>query len=277
MRRGSGEPEVDRELLDDVFARPYVLDSSAITRELGLAPTPWDEGVPEDRGRHPVPARRDALTRCGTVTPVTRVRVGLTGGVASGKSTVSAILRDLGAVVVDADRLAREVVAPGTEGLAEIVDAFGPGVLTASGELDRPAMGAVVFADETARRRLEAIIHPRVRRRGAELEAAAGPDAVVVHDIPLLAETGQGDAFDAVVVVDVPVQTQIERMVAERGMSRTDAEARVAAQASREDRRAVATYVIDNTGTLDDLRRRVAEVVEEVVSAGPDGAGGARP
>jgi dephospho-CoA kinase len=268
MRRGSGEPEVDRELLDDVFERPHVLDSSAITRELGLAPTPWDEGVPEDRGRHPVPARRDALTRCGTVTPVTRVRVGLTGGVASGKSTVSAILRDLGAVVVDADRLAREVVAPGTEGLAEIVEAFGPGVLTASGELDRAAMGALVFADETARRRLEAIIHPRVRRRGAELEAAAGPDAVVVHDIPLLAETGQGDAFDAVVVVDVPVQTQIERMVAERGMSRADAEARVAAQASREDRRAVATYVIDNTGTLEDLRDRVTEVLEKLVSTG---------
>ncbi len=202
------------------------------------------------------------------MTPVTRVRVGLTGGVASGKSTVSAILRDLGAVVVDADRLAREVVAPGTEGLAEIVEAFGPGVLTASGELDRPAMGAMVFADETARRRLEAIIHPRVRRRGAELEAAAGPDAVVVHDIPLLAETGQGDAFDAVVVVDVPVQTQIERMVAERGMSRADAEARVAAQASREDRRAVATYVIDNTGTLEDLRDRVTEVFEKLVSTG---------
>jgi dephospho-CoA kinase len=195
-------------------------------------------------------------------------RVGLTGGVASGKSTVSAILRDLGAVVVDADLLAREVVAPGTEGLAEIVAAFGPGVLTPDGALDRPAMGARVFAADDARRRLEAIIHPRVRRRGAELEAAAGPDAVVVHDIPLLAETGQGAAFDAVVVVDVPVETQVERMMSTRGLTRAEAEARVAAQASREQRRAVATYVIDNTGTLEDLRERVTEVFEEIVAAG---------
>ena len=194
-------------------------------------------------------------------------RVGLTGGVASGKSTVSAMLRDLGAVVVDADLLAREVVAPGTEGLAEIVAAFGPGVLTPDGALDRPAMGARVFAEDDARRRLEAIIHPRVRQRGAELEAAAGPGAVVVHDIPLLAETGQGAAFDAVVVVDVPVETQVERMMSARGMTRAEAEARVAAQASREQRRAVATYVVDNTGTLEDLRERVTEVFEEIVAA----------
>jgi dephospho-CoA kinase len=192
--------------------------------------------------------------------------VGLTGGVASGKSTVSAMLRDLGAVVIDADQLAREVVAPGTEGLAEIVAGFGEGVLTPEGELDRPAMGAVVFGDEEARRRLEAIIHPRVRRRGAELETAAGPDAVVVHDIPLLAETGQGRSFDAVLVVDVPVETQVRRMVELRGMSREEAEARIAAQASREDRLAVATHVIDNTGTLEDLRERVAEVFESLVS-----------
>jgi dephospho-CoA kinase len=197
---------------------------------------------------------------------VSRVRVGLTGGVASGKSTVSSMLRELGAVVIDADRLAREVVAPGTEGLAEIVAAFGGGVLTPEGELDRPAMGAIVFDDEEARRRLEAIIHPRVRRRGAELEAAAGPDTVVVHDIPLLAETGQADAFDAVVVVDVPVETQVRRMVELRGMSREEAEARIAAQASREDRLAVATHVIDNTGTLEDLRERVGEVFESLVS-----------
>jgi dephospho-CoA kinase len=198
---------------------------------------------------------------------VTGRRVGLTGGVASGKSTVSAMLRELGAVVVDADLLAREVVAPGTEGLAEIVAAFGPGVLTPDGALDRPAMGARVFADDDARRRLEAIIHPRVRQRGAELEAAAAPGAVVVHDIPLLAETGQGAAFDAVVVVDVPVETQVERMMSARRMTRAEAEARVAAQASREQRRAVATYVIDNTGTLEDLRERVTEVFAEIVAA----------
>jgi dephospho-CoA kinase len=194
--------------------------------------------------------------------------VGLTGGVASGKSTVSAILRDLGAVVIDADQLAREVVAPGTDGLAEIVEAFGEKVLTAEGELDRPAMGAIVFGDEEARRRLEQIIHPRVRRRSAELEAAAGPEAVVVHDIPLLAETGQAGAFDAVVVVDVPEETQVRRMVELRGMSEEEARARIAAQATREQRLAVATHVIDNTGTLEDLRDKVTEVFEELVPAG---------
>jgi dephospho-CoA kinase len=193
---------------------------------------------------------------------VTRRRVGLTGGVGSGKSTVSAMLAELGAVVIDADLLAREVVAPGSDGLTAVVEAFGPTVLTATGELDRPALGAVVFADEVARRRLEAIIHPLVRARGAELEAAAPAEAVVVHDIPLLAETGQADAFDAVVVVDVPVEVQMERMVRLRGMSPQEAQSRVAAQATREQRRAVATYVIDNTGTLEDLRDRVAEVFE---------------
>jgi len=200
------------------------------------------------------------------------MRIGLTGGVASGKSTVSAMLRELGAVVIDADQLAREVVAKGTDGLAEVVDAFGAEVLTAEGEMDRPAVGAIVFADEAARRRLEAIIHPRVRAAGAALEAAAPPGALVVHDIPLLAETGQASAFDAVLVVDVPVATQVERMVELRGMTREDAEARVAAQASREQRLAVATYVIDNTGTLEDLRDRVAEVFEKLVSTGPAGA-----
>jgi dephospho-CoA kinase len=178
------------------------------------------------------------------------------------------MLRELGAVVVDADLLAREVVAPGTDGLAEIVAAFGSGVLTSDGELDRPAMGAIVFADEEARRRLEAIIHPRVRRHGAQMEAEAGPHAVVVHDIPLLAETGQASTFDAVVVVDVPVETQVERMVTLRGMTREEAEARIAAQASREERLAIATHVIENTGTLEDLRDRVTEVFESLVAKG---------
>jgi len=191
--------------------------------------------------------------------------VGLTGGVASGKSTVSAMLAELGAVVIDADLLAREVVAKGTPGLAEIVEEFGPGVLTADGELDRPAVGAIVFADEVRRRRLEAIIHPRVRARGAELEADASPGALVVHDIPLLAETGQGAVFDAVLVVDVPEEVQLDRMVRQRGMSEEEARARIAAQASREERAAIATHVIDNNGTLEDLRRRVAEVFEELV------------
>ena len=188
------------------------------------------------------------------------MRVGLTGGVASGKSTVSAMLAERGAVVIDADLLAREVVAPGTDGLAEVVAAFGEQVLGPDGALDRPALGAVVFADEASRRTLEAIIHPRVRARAAEIEAAAPAGAVVVHDIPLLTETGQAGSFDAVVVVDVPVETQVARMVALRGMSEEDARARVAAQASREERLAVATHVVDNTGSLDELRARVDEV-----------------
>lgn len=197
------------------------------------------------------------------------MRIGLTGGVAAGKSTVSAILTELGAVVVDADLLAREVVAPGTEGLAEVVAAFGPGVLTATGEMDRPAVGAIVFADEAKRRVLEAIIHPRVRARAAEIEAAAAPDDLVVHDIPLLVETGQPSAFDAVLVVDVPVETQVARMVGDRGMTEAEARARIAAQATREQRLAAASYVVENTGTRDDLRHRVEEVVGELRRASP--------
>ena len=192
------------------------------------------------------------------------MRVGLTGGVASGKSTVSAILAELGAVVIDADVLAREVVAPGTDGLAEVVEAFGSDVLAPDGGLDRPALGAIVFGDEPKRRVLEGIIHPRVRARAAEIEATAPPGAVVVHDIPLLTETGQAASFDAVVVVDVPVDTQVARMVGQRGLTRAEAEARVAAQASREERLAVATHVVDNTGTLEELRARVAEVLTEL-------------
>jgi dephospho-CoA kinase len=188
------------------------------------------------------------------------MRVGLTGGAASGKSTVSAMLADLGAVIVDADILAREVVARDTEGLAEVVAEFGPEVLTEDGVLDRSALGALVFADADRRRALEAIIHPRVRSRAAEIEAAAPPGSVVVHDIPLLAETGQAGSFDAVIVVDVPTEVQLDRMVRLRGMTAEDAQARIDAQASREDRLAVATYVVDNTGTLEQLRRRVAEV-----------------
>ena len=194
------------------------------------------------------------------------VRVGLTGGIASGKSTVSAILAELGAVVIDADLIAREVVARGTPGLDAVVAEFGPGLLTADGDLDRPAMGALVFGDPSARKRLEAIIHPLVHRRSEELEASAPPGSVVVHDIPLLAEVGRAGQFDAVVVVDAPTEVQVERMVRERGWTREDAEARIAAQASREDRLALATHVIDNTGSLDDLRRRVEATYAELAA-----------
>jgi len=196
------------------------------------------------------------------------MRVGLTGGVASGKSTVSAMLAELGAVVIDADLLAREAVAPGSDGLAEVVAAFGPEVLTPEGELDRPAVGAIIFADPERRRVLESILHPRVRARAAQIESAVAAEAVVVHDIPLLAETGQAAGFDAVVVVDVPAEVQVERMTRLRGMAREDAEARIAAQASREQRRAIATYVIDNTGSIEDLRAEVARVFGELQSAG---------
>jgi len=195
-------------------------------------------------------------------------RVGLTGGVASGKSTVAEMLVELGAVLIDADQLAREVVAPGSDGLRRVVEEFGTEVLAPDGSLDRPSLGRMVFADEGRRRRLEAIVHPLVRARAAELEVAAPADAVVVHDIPLLAETGQAGGFDAVIVVDVPTETQIERMMRLRGMSGEDARARVAAQATREDRLAVATHVVDNAGTREDLRDRVAEVFAELSSGG---------
>ncbi len=192
-------------------------------------------------------------------------RVGLTGGVASGKSTVAALLSELGAVIIDADVLAREVVAKGTPGLDSVVQEFGADLLGPDGELDRPAMGRLVFKDEGARRRLEAIVHPLVFERIVELEGQAPPDAVVVHDIPLLAEGGRGRTFDAVIVVDAPPELQVERMKADRGWTSEDAESRIAAQTAREDRLSIATHVIENTGTREDLRRRVAEVFAELV------------
>lgn len=192
------------------------------------------------------------------------MRVGLTGGIASGKSSVSAILAELGAVVIDADALAREVVAKGTPGLDAVVAEFGEGLLTPEGELDRPAMAALVFNDEAARRRLEAIVHPLVFERVVELEAAAGPDDLVVHDIPLLTESGRASTFDAVVVVDVPVETAVRRVVEQRGGTEEDARARIAAQATREERRGVATHVIENTGSREDLRAAVERLHAEL-------------
>ncbi len=192
------------------------------------------------------------------------LRVGLTGGIASGKSTVSALLADYGAVVIDSDLLAREVVAAGTPGLAEVVIAFGPDVVTADGELDRPAMGRRVFGDDEVRGRLEAIVHPRVRARAAEIEAAAPTDAVVVHDIPLLVETGQADTFDIVVVVDAPADVQTERLVRTRGMGEDEARSRIAAQADRGARLAAADHVIVNDGSAGQLKAAVEELWEEL-------------
>lgn len=196
-------------------------------------------------------------------------RIGLTGGIASGKSTVSARLAELGAVVIDADRLAREVVAPGTPGLDEVVAAFGDEILTTEGgldrpALDRPALGRLVFQDADARRRLEAIVHPLVRARAAELEAAAPAGSVVVHDIPLLVESGQAGGFDLVVVVDVDPEVQRERLRRLRGMSDEEAAARDAAQATREQRLAVADRVIVNNGSLAELRASVDRLWAEL-------------
>jgi dephospho-CoA kinase len=198
------------------------------------------------------------------------VKVGLTGGIGAGKSAVSALLAELGAVVVDADLIAREVVAPGTEGLAAVIAEFGEGVLAADGSLDRPKLGAIVFADPAKLAALNAIVHPLVGRRSAELEAAAGPDAVVVHDVPLLAENGLAPFYDVVVVVDAADETRVRRLVGLRGMAEEDARARMAAQATREARLAVADLVIDNDGPLERLAPQVREVWEKLVGYRPE-------
>lgn len=192
------------------------------------------------------------------------LRVGLTGGIASGKSTVADELAARGAVVVDADVLAREVVEPGTPGLAAVVERFGAGVLTEDGRLDRPALGRLVFADADARRDLERIVHPAVRARAAELERQAPADAVVVHVIPLLVETGQAEDFDVCVVVDVDPQTQLARLQRRNGLSRADAEARIGAQATRERRLEAADRVLGNDGPPAELRRQVQRLWDEL-------------
>lgn len=192
------------------------------------------------------------------------LRVGLTGGIGSGKSEVSRRLAARGALLIDADMAAREVVAPGTPGLARVAEAFGDGVLGSDGALDRERLGALVFRDAAARSKLNAIVHPLVGEWMAAAERAAvdaaGTDVIVVHDVPLLAENGRAGGFDVVIVVDVPPGLQVGRLVSERGMAPDQARARMAAQASREQRLAVADLVIDNSGSLDDLDRRVAEV-----------------
>ena len=185
------------------------------------------------------------------------LRVGLTGGIGSGKSTAARRFAGLGAVLVDSDVLAREVVARGTDGLAEVVADFGAGVLARDGELDRPALAAVVFGDPDARARLNAIVHPRVRARTEELIAAAPGDAIVVQDVPLLVETGMGPAFALVVVVHADAPTRVRRLVDARGMSEADARARIAAQASDDARRAAADVVLDNGGPPEALHGAV--------------------
>ncbi|MFJ8076022.1 dephospho-CoA kinase [Streptomyces sp. NPDC096176] len=190
--------------------------------------------------------------------------VGLTGGIGAGKSEVSRLLVSYGAVLIDADRIAREVVEPGTPGLAAVVDAFGPEILRADGTLDRPGLGAIVFADAERLATLNAIVHPLVGARSRELEGAAGPDDVVVHDVPLLTENKLESLYDVVVVVDASPQTRLDRLVRLRGMSEQEARSRMAAQATREQRRAIADLVIDNDGTLEKLEPQVREVWDEL-------------
>jgi len=181
------------------------------------------------------------------------LRVGLTGGIGAGKSEVSRRLQALGALVIDSDRLAREVVAPGSDGLGEVAAEFGDQMVQDDGTLDRTALGVRVFADEAARRRLEEIIHPRVKKRAAEVEEAAGPHPVVVHDVPLLVETHRQHDYDVVIVVDVPEQVQAERLVRTRRLSDGEAWSRIRSQAPRAQRLAAGDIVIDNTGSLAEL------------------------
>lgn len=225
--------------------------------------------------------------RAGKITDV--LRVGLTGGIGAGKSTVARVFADLGAVVVDADRIAREVVAPGSAGLAELVAAFGPEIVTADGDLDRPALAAKAFASDEARTTLNGITHPRIGARTAELIAAAPREAIVVQDVPLLVEGGMAPIFHLVVVVDADVETRVARLVEYRGLTEDDARARIRAQASTAERRAVADVWFDNSGTPEALIPQVRRLWEEriapynanilagVAASAPAAATGVRP
>ncbi|MCX4412996.1 dephospho-CoA kinase [[Kitasatospora] papulosa] len=194
------------------------------------------------------------------------LKVGLTGGIGAGKSEVSRLLARYGAVVIDADRIAREVVEPGTSGLTAVVEAFGPGILTQDGSLNRPALGSIVFSDPARLATLNNIVHPLVGARSAELERAAAAGAVVVHDVPLLTENGLAPLYDLVVVVDAKPATQLDRLVRLRGMTESDARARMDAQATREQRLAVADLVIDNDGPLEDLESQVRTVWSDLAA-----------
>lgn len=202
--------------------------------------------------------------------------VGLTGGIGSGKSTVAAMFASLGAIIIDSDQIAREVVQPGTDGLAEVVAVFGDEVVAADGSLDRPALARVVFGDEARRKALEGIIHPRVRARVAEIIASVPPDSVVVNDVPLLVESNLASMYGCVVVVLADTETRVSRLIRERGMSDAEARARIAAQADDAQRRAVADVVIVNEGTTDELRTAVEaawrdEILPRTVGATRDG------
>ena len=197
------------------------------------------------------------------------MQIGLTGGIGSGKSTAAGRFAELGALVIDADALAREVVEPGTEGLAAVVAEFGEQVLDGAGRLDRPALARVVFGDDAARGRLNAVLHPRIRARAAELIAAAPPGTVVVQDVPLLVETGQSGRYDLVVVVEAPDELRVRRLGRDRGMPAEEVRARMAAQATDEQRRAAADVVLVNDGTPEDLRAKVDALWAERIASAP--------
>jgi dephospho-CoA kinase len=192
------------------------------------------------------------------------LRVGLTGGIGSGKSEVSRRLVSLGAVLVDADAVAREVVEPGTPGLAAVTEEFGEEILRPDGTLDRDRLGTIVFADEQRRARLNAIVHPLVGTRMQELVEDAPDDAIVVYDVPLLTENDLAGLYDLVVVVDAPVEEQVRRLTELRGMTEEAARARIAVQATREQRRAIADRVIDNSGTIESLAAQVDDLWAEL-------------
>jgi dephospho-CoA kinase len=194
--------------------------------------------------------------------------VGLTGGIGAGKSAALERFRELGAVVVDSDDVAREVVAPGTPGLAAVVARFGPSVLRDDGTLDRAALASLVFSDDAARRDLEAITHPLVRAEVRRRVSAASSDSIVVNAVPLLVETGVAGEYDRVVVLEAPVELRVRRLARSRGMSRDEALARMAAQASDDERRPVAWRVIVNDGSLDDLRIAIDQVWAELKAGG---------
>jgi len=203
--------------------------------------------------------------------------VGLTGGIGSGKSTVAALLARRGAVVIDADVIAREVVEPGMPALRKLVERFGPEILQDDGSLDRPKLAAIAFVSDETRKELEAITHPAIGELFLQRVAAAPEGSVVVHDVPLLVESKRGYEYAGVIVVEAPLEVRLDRLAA-RGVPRDDARRRIELQASDEDRRKVATWVVDNTGDLEALDGQVADIWTELArmaaAAATDAAGG---
>jgi dephospho-CoA kinase len=194
---------------------------------------------------------------------MTMLMIGLTGGMGSGKSTVAAALARRGALIIDADAIARQVVEPGTPALAKLVERFGPGIVAADGTLDRPALGALAFVNDETRKELEAITHPAIAEEFFRQIADAPPDAILVHDVPLLVESTRGMKYDGVIVVEAPLDVRLDRLEA-RGVPRDDAARRIALQASDDERRAVATWIVDNAGDLDALERRLEPIWAEL-------------